>query len=65
MNPGPFEGTEKGDHEHQCRQSGGRKQDANDNGYRIEKSRDGTQGEIVHGLFFEGEEKSGRSYRDG
>lgn len=65
MDAGPFEGAEKGDHEHQYRQSCGRKQDANDNGYRIEKSRDGAQGEVVHGLFLEGEEKSGRSYRNG
>lgn len=52
MDAGPFEGAEKGDHEHQYRQSCGRKQDAKDNGYRIEKSRDGTQGEIVHGVIF-------------
>ena len=65
MNACPFEGAEKSNHEHQYRQGSGRKQDAGNDRYRIEKSRNGAQGEVVHGLFFEGEEKSGRGDRNG
>ena len=60
MDAGPFKGAEKGNHEHEYRQGSGRQQDTADHGNRIEKSGDGAQGEVVHGLFFECEEKAYR-----
>lgn len=65
MDAGPFKGTEKGNHEHEYRQGSGRQQYTADHGNRIEKSGDGAQGEVVHGLFFEGEEKAGGGHWNG
>lgn len=65
MDAGPFKGAEKGNHEHEYRQGSGRQQDTADHGNRIEKSGDGAQGEVVHGLFFDGEEKAGGGQRNG